>query len=80
MEQGHVVEVQRTSQIGRFPHQKNSHSFRGLIAAVLPPFPGRHNNQSFLSRFDYGGATSFSGTVDEKCDLRGRLTKKMRFA
>jgi hypothetical protein len=35
-----------------------------LIAVVLPPFPGRHNNQSFFSRFDYGGAP-----------FPGRLTK-----
>jgi hypothetical protein len=51
-------------EIGRFLIRKSSHSFRGLIAAVLPPFPGRHNNQSFLSRFDYGGAP-----------FPGRLTK-----
>jgi len=49
--------------------RKNSHSFRGFIAVVLPPFPGRHNYQSFLSRFDYGGAP-FPGRLTKKCDLR----------
>ena len=59
LEQGHVVEVQRTPRDREIPHQ---------------------NNQSFLSRFDYGDATFLSGTVDEKCDLRPQVDEKMRFA
>ena len=41
LEQGHVVEVQRTPRDRRFIIRTNNHSFRGLIAAALPPFPGQ---------------------------------------
>ena len=41
LEQRHVVEVQRTPRDRRFIIRTNNHSFRGLIAAALPPFPGQ---------------------------------------
>eukprot|EP00966_Prymnesium_polylepis_P308974 7139569-Prymnesium_polylepis.1 len=56
---GHVVELERTSRDRQIYHQKKTKSFRGLITATLPSFPG-------LISPAYGNATSLSGTLPAK--------------